>query len=278
MSNLSNKVLGDLSVSVPPLPEQKRIVAILDEAFEGIDTAIANAKKNLASARELFDSYLNAVFSVAWESCEIVSLSDLATDITDGDHLPPPKAEVGIPFITIGNIDKKTRTIDFTGTFVVDNEYYNRLKFNRKPKTGDVLYTVTGSFGIPVIISDDFKFCFQRHIGLIRPRSETQSRWLYYLLLSSQVFRQANEGATGTAQKTVSLKLLRDLKVPRLPLSQQLSVVAILDSLAAETAHLERVYRKKLDALMELKQTILQNAFAGELTARRVEAVPEAAE
>jgi type I restriction enzyme, S subunit len=201
-------------IPLPPLPEQKRIIAILDEAFEGITAAVANAEKNLANARELFDSHLNSVFTEMWESCELVSLSELATDITDGDHLPPPKAVTGVPFITIGNIDKETRTIDFTDTFMVPREYFDGLKVNRRPKKGDVLYTVTGSFGIPVIVEDDFKFCFQRHIGLIRPKAETQSAWLYYLLLSPQVFKQANEGATGTAQKTVSLKVLRSFKVP----------------------------------------------------------------
>jgi type I restriction enzyme S subunit len=278
MSNLSNKVLGDLSVFVPPLPDQKRIVAILDNAFEGIDAAAANAEKNLANAREVFETYLSSVVGEMWASCEIVSLSDLATDITDGDHLPPPKAETGIPFITIGNINKKTRTVDFADTFMVNQEYFDNLKATRKPKKGDVLYTVTGSFGIPVIIKDDAKFCFQRHIGLVRPKAETNSDWLYYLLLSPQVFRQASEGATGTAQKTVSLKVLRDIKAPRVPPSRQRSVVAALDVLAKETARLEGIYQRKLDALTALKQAILQKAFAGELTARSGEAVQEAAE
>jgi type I restriction enzyme S subunit len=106
-------VLGDLAISVPPLLEQRRIVGILEEAFEGIATAKANAQKNLQNAHALFESFLQSVFAEMWKSCELVSLSELATDITDGDHLPPPKAETGVPFITIGNINKKTRTIDF---------------------------------------------------------------------------------------------------------------------------------------------------------------------
>jgi type I restriction enzyme S subunit len=269
--------LAALCIPIPPLPEQKRIVAILDEAFEGITAAVANAEKNLANARELFDNYLNSVVAEMWDTCELVSLSELATDITDGDHLPPPKAVTGIPFITIGNINKETRAIDFTNTFMVPQEYFNGLKPNRKPKKGDVLYTVTGSFGIPVIVQDDFKFCFQRHIGLIRPNAETQSAWLHYLLLSPQVFRQANEGATGTAQKTVSLKVLRSFKVPRVLPPQQRSAVTVLDALAAETRLLEGIYQQKLNNLAELKQAILQKAFAGELTAQPEKALRKAA-
>ena len=195
----------------------------------------------------------------------MVALSDLATDITDGDHMPPPKAETGIPFITIGNIVKHTRTIDFTDTFKVSVEYFNKLKPNKKPKLGDVLYTVTSSFGISVLVKDNQEFCFQRHIGLIRPKSDVSSEWLCYLLSSPQLLKQANNGATGTAQKTVSLKVLRSFQVPRLPLDNQNKVVAELDALSKETQHLEALYQRKIALLDELKKSLLQQAFAGEL-------------
>jgi type I restriction enzyme, S subunit len=188
------------------------------------------------------------------------------------------KYETGIPFITIGNIDKDTRTIDFSDTFLVSQKYYDSLKAHRKPKKGDVLYTVTGSFGIPVIVNNDFRFCFQRHIGLIRPNSQTESGWLYYLLLSPQVFVQAYDGATGTAQKTVSLKVLRDFQVPKVPLPGQQALVARLDAITTNAARLETVFRQKSAALADLKQSILYKAFAGDLTANPEKALPEAAE
>lgn len=255
----------DLAITIPPLPEQKRIVGILNEAFEGIATAKANAEKNLQNARALFESHLQSVFAKAWQTSKLVTLSELATDITDGDHLPPPKAPTGVPFITIGNIVKDTRKIDFSDTFMVLRTYFDKLKENKKPRKGDVLYTVTGSFGIPVIVDNDAEFCFQRHIGLIRPKAETNSSWLYYLLLSPQVFQQANEQATGTAQKTVSLKVLRGFQVPSVPLPQQRDAVAKLDMLSVETHRLETIYQQKLDALESLKKSLLNQAFTGEL-------------
>jgi type I restriction enzyme S subunit len=194
-----------------------------------------------------------------------VRLSDLATDITDGDHLPPPKSPTGVPFITIGNIVKETRQIDFADTYMVPHAYFNALKPNKTPKEGDVLYTVTGSFGIPVLVSATVKFCFQRHIGLIRPKSDTDSAWLYYLLLSPQVFKQANNGATGTAQKTVSLKLLRSFEVPKVTPKQQQAAVAKLDTLSAETQRLATLYERKLAALEALKKSLLHQAFTGQL-------------
>ena len=257
--------LGALSIPIPPLPEQQRLVDILDEAFDGIATAKANAEKNLQNARALFESYLQSVFADAWRTCKLVTLLDLASDITDGDHMPPPKSPTGVPFITIGNINKNTRRINFSDTFKVSHGYFDGLKINKKPKLGDVLYTVTGSFGIPVLVRDNINFCFQRHIGLVRPKTETSSAWLYYLLMSPQVFQQANDGATGTAQKTVSLKVLRGLQVPKLPLTRQQSDVAKLDVLSEESRGLEAIYQRKLAALDELKKSLLHQAFTGNL-------------
>lgn len=257
--------LREIPIPVPPLPEQQRIVSLLDEAFDGIATAKANAEKNLKNARAVFESELQAVFAEAWKIGELVNLSTLASDITDGDHMPPPKSLSGVPFITIGNIKKDTREIDFSDTFSVSQEYFDGLKSSKKPRPGDILYTVTGSFGIPVLVRDQVDFCFQRHIGLIRPKPGTSSKWLYYLLMSPQIFKQACDGATGTAQRTVSLKLLRGFEVPTLPLKRQHAQVAKLESLSAETLRLESLYRQKFSALDALKKSLLHQAFSGQL-------------
>ncbi len=273
--DITHKIFKEQIIFVPPLPEQKRIVVILDEAFEGIDRAIANTEKNLANSRELFESYLNAIFTQKDDRWEWVSLSEIATDITDGDHQPPPKSESGIPFITISNIDKQHRKVDFSNTFKVPPEYFEKLKSNRKPRKGDLLYTVTGSYGIPVIVDHDINFCFQRHIGLIRPNAETNSKCLYYILLSRYLLTQADECATGTAQKTVSLNGLRRFSVPKIPKEQQEIIVTELDALSEKIGRLESIYRQKIAALNELKQSILQKAFTGELTADTPKAAKE---
>jgi type I restriction enzyme S subunit len=255
----------DLPVTVTDIETQHRIVTLLNEAFVDIATAKANAEKNLQNASELFESHLDAIVNDAQANGEIVPLSELATDITDGDHMPPPKVEHGLPFITIGNIDKQTRAIDFSDTFQVPREYFDGLKANKKPKRGDVLYTVTGSFGIPVLVEEDKEFCFQRHIGLIRPKADVDSTWLHYLLQSPQVFNQAADGATGTAQKTVSLKVLRNFQVPKTSTKEQLAHVETLKSVETECRRLESIYRQKLTALEDLKKSLLHHAFTGQL-------------
>jgi type I restriction enzyme S subunit len=262
MKNLSNATLAQLRVVVPNRQEQQRIVGILDDAFEAIAVAKANAEKNLQNVRDLFVSHLQDTFT---QRGNLVALSSLTTDIADGDHSPPPKAPTGIPFITISNVNKETRRIDFGDTFTVSREYFNSLKPHRRPKQGDVLYTVTGSFGIPILIEDDTEFCFQRHIGLIRPKADVDSRWLAYALLSPQVFDQADAGATGTAQRTVSLGVLRAIKIPSMPIDRQRTLVSRLDSLSAQVLRLKEINQAKLAALDELKKSLLHQAFSGRL-------------
>ena len=263
---LNQGSLREIRIPLAPIEEQRRIVTLLDEAFADIATAKANAENNLQNARELFESHLDAIVTSAQANGEIVPLSELATDITDGDHMPPPKVEQGLPFITIGNIDKQTRAIDFSDTFQVPREYFDGLKANKKPMRGDVLYTVTGSFGIPVLVEDDKEFCFQRHIGLIRPKADVNSTWLHFLLQSPQAFNQAADGATGTAQKTVSLKVLRNLQVPKISPKEQLAHVEALRSVETECRRLESIYRQKLTAFDDLKKSLLHQAFSGQLT------------
>lgn len=261
-------ILRDLKaahIPLPPKPEQQRIVAIIDESLEAIAAARANSEQSLRDTSDLFLGNLSTLFAGIWNATTTTKMSDLATDITDGDHMPPPKSKEGVPFVTISNIDKQSRVLDFSDTYFVSRDYFEGLKPNRRPRRGDLLYTVTGSFGIPVKVEDDVEFCFQRHIGLIRPKPDVSTSWLYYLVLSPQLSRQARERATGTAQKTVSLSVLRDFSVPMLSLTKQKLMATKLDELKIETERLEMVYKRKLEALDELKQAVLSSAFSGGL-------------
>lgn len=254
-----------LNIEVPALElrEQKQIIEKLDSLFLEIDKAKLITEANIKNAEALFQSYLKEIFED--NSYEMVKLSSLTDDISDGDHQPPPKASTGIPFITISNVNKITREIDFSNTFKVSREYYDNLKSNRKPAKGDVLYTVTGSFGIPIHIRTDNEFCFQRHIGLIRPSAKVDSRWLYWVVSSPQVFQQAVDSATGAAQLTVSLKALRNFVVPNMPLDIQIVVVQKIEELYQQTRLLADNYRKKSNSLSILKNSALQNIFGSQL-------------
>ncbi|TQM92461.1 restriction endonuclease subunit S [Roseinatronobacter monicus] len=264
--NLNIGLVKGVEIPLPPLEEQRRIVAVLDEAFEGLGRARAHTEANLQNARELFGSELVSVCKTHAEQYGTIPLAGLSEEITDGDHMPPPKAQEGVPFVTIKNINKETHAIDFSDTFKVPESYYQELKDKRKPKVGDVLYTVTGSFGIPVMVQPDQRFCFQRHIGLIRPKRDVSPEWLYFVLASPFVFEQADAGATGTAQRTVSLKLLRTMLVPDVPPELQSAIANRFRGIHSEARRLAVSYQAKLQDLDDLRQSLLQKAFAGKLT------------
>ena len=259
-----------VQIPIPPLPEQRAIVAKLDAAFAGIAQARANIERNIQNAEELFQSKLNAVFAGRGEGWEKYSLQDVSQSITDGDHQPPPKTNKGIPFITISNINKQSRKIDFSETYYVAEEYFNKIKDTRKPQKGDILYTVTGSFGIPVLLDFDKRFCFQRHIGLIKPNSLIDSKFLYYWILSPSAYSQACKLAKGTAQKTVSLKSLRSMFVFVPQRGEQEKIAKQLDEFSSEIEFIRSVLNNKIRALDDLQQSILQRAFSGQLTENEV--------
>ena len=203
-------------------------------------------------------------------------LRDCCLSISDGDHLPPPKAESGIPFITISNIDASNH-IDFGNTLFVPIDYYDQLDSIRKARPNDIIYSVVGSFGKPVLIKDNKKFVFQRHIAILRPNSEVvDSRFLYYVMLSRDFYMQADSVAIGAAQRTISLTSLRNMKVELPSLTNQIHIANILsryDSLIEN-------YQKQIKLLEEAAQRLYKEWFVdlhfpGHENTKIVDGVPE---
>ena len=167
----------------------------------------------------------------------ITDLQSVCASITDGDHLPPPKTESGVPFLVIGNI--RSQTIEFAGSRFVSPEYYEALDPIRRPRSGDLLYTLVGSYGIPVVVRDNRPFCVQRHIGILRPSNFIDVGFLARAMESRLVFEQATACATGIAQKTVPLSGLRRLLILLPPLAEQHRIAAKVDVLMALCDRLE---------------------------------------
>lgn len=131
------------------------------------------------------------------------------------------------------------RGINFEGCRHVTEEYFEKLDWIRKPRSGDILYTLVGSFGIPVLVLDVRPFCVQRHIGILRPSKHIDRRYLAYALSSDAVLQQVSSIATGIAQKTVPLVGLRRISVPLPPLAEQHRIVAKVDQLMVLVDELE---------------------------------------
>ena len=221
MKHIVKKDFDNTLIPYPHITMQLSIVSELDKITE----MISKYDEQLKELDKLSQSIFYEMFGDPVENekgWEVKKLEDECVCITDGDHMPPPKADYGVPFVTIGNINKESRMIDFSNTYYVPREYFDKIQSTRKPQIGDVLYTVTGSYGIPIYIDYEMEFCFQRHIGLLRPGESISSIFLYEWALNKRTKYQADNVATGIAQKTVSLKCLRnfDIILPPLPLQQ----------------------------------------------------------
>ena len=161
---------------------------------------------------------------------EWVRALDICALITDGDHQPPPKADTGVPFLVIGDVRTGAVLLQGASRFVSES-YFEKLDWGKKPFPGDVLYTTVGSFGIPVPVVQQQRFCFQRHIALLRPAVVDLQSYLALALRTTLAFAQAEKGATGTAQKTVPLSVLRNLILPLPPLAEQSRIVTRVEAL-----------------------------------------------
>lgn len=184
-------------------------------------------------------------------------LGEVCSSIYDGDHSAPPKSESGIPFVTITNIDASDGTVDFSDTAFVPEEYYDSLKAERKPRLGDVLYSVVGSFGIPSLVKSNKRFVFQRHIAILRPSERIDSTYLYYVLKDASFYHWADAVAIGSAQRTVTLGQLRNKEVDLPDLETQRRITGVL---SAYDKLIEN-NRKQIKLLEEAAQRLYKEWF-----------------
>lgn len=259
---------------LPPLSEQQRIVERIEELF----AKLGEAKERLQEVADSFAVRKAAILHKAFtgeltkqwrlengvsdESWENVSLDSVCKSIYDGDHMPPPKSETGIPFLVISNVN--TGFISFEKCRFVPEEYYDGLSETRTPEIGDILYTIVGSYGIPVMVDTDKKFCFQRHMALLKPK-DIYNRFLWRQLQTQSFFEQATSIATGTAQLTVPIKGLRKLIVKCPTLSEQHEIVRLIDDLLARERSAQQATEQALASIDLMKKSILARAFRGEL-------------
>jgi type I restriction enzyme, S subunit len=182
-------------------------------------------------------------------------LSSLFRVVTDGDHQAPPRASEGIAFLTIGNIS--SGQLNFDGCRRVPDDYYKGLPAYRTPGLGDILYTVVGAtYGRPVLVETDEKFCVQRHIAILKPSHELDVDYLVWMLKSAWVYNQAREGITGSAQPTLALKPLRNFLVLLPPRAQQERISKKIKQLHNLTARLRETISISTETQVSLAETL----------------------
>ncbi|GAB1351744.1 hypothetical protein MASR1M12_04750 [Erysipelotrichia bacterium] len=268
-----NEVM-DFDFPLPPLPEQQRIVAILDEAFAGIATAKANTEKNLQNARAIFESHLQSVFTQRGPGWVEKKLGDKALlEIIDGDRgVNYPNGsdfqeEGYCLFMNTKNV--RPDGFEFGTTMFITEEKDRKLR-QGKLKRDDVVLTTRGTIGNVGIYSDDIPFDNIRiNSGMLifRPNKHALlPSFLFEMLRSEIVKNQIRKQTTGAAQPQLPIKTLVNFTIP-LPtdIADQAALVQKLRSFEPETKRLESIYQQKLTSLDELKKSLLHRAFSGEL-------------
>ena len=207
-----------------------------------------------------------------WEK---VRLADCCESIADGDHQPPPKADSGVPFVTISNITSYNQ-FDFSDTMHVPQSYYEALDSKRKAQIGDILYSVVGSFGIPVLVKKAVPFAFQRHIAILRPDKSVLPAFLYYTMLSRDFYAKADAAAVGAAQRTISLSALRNIEIALPPIDTQRKISNILSAYDDLIENNQKQIKLLEEAAQRLyKEWFVNLRFPGYETAKIVDSVPE---
>ncbi len=270
-AGFSKDDIYNFSVPVPPMGEQERIVGILDEAFEGIARAKANAEKNLQNARAIFDSHLHSVFTQGMQDWIKNPLGEITTKI--GSGATPRGGEEsyktdGISLIRSLNV--RDLSFKYAKLAFLDEAQANDLS-NVEVSPRDVLLNITGaSVARCCIVPEDvLPARVNQHVSIIRPiAEELDPDFLHYALISKpykdKLLQTGEEG--GSTRQAITKAQIQNFAVHYpATLKEQKTIVKMFDGLLTETQRLAGIYERKLELLEELKQALLHRAFSGEL-------------
>jgi len=262
------RLLKELQLSYPEsLPEQQRIVKILDEVFAAAAKAKENAEKNLANAAELFQSYLQSVFANPGKGWEEKKLGEITEEMMTGPFgsmlHKSDYVEDGTPVVNPQNIiDGKILPLQKT---MISAKTTLRLK-KYMLKKNDIVMARRGEMGRCAIVTDnEIGWLCGTGSLVIRLKNNADEKFINTYLSSDKSKEALLKASIGTTMSNLNQGILSDLAISLPPLKEQHSIVAKLDALSAETKKLEAIYKQKLSALEELKKSVLQKAFSGGL-------------
>ncbi len=258
---LNQGSLREIPVPLPPLPEQQRIVGILDEAFDGIATAKANAEKNLQNARALFESHLQSVFTQRGAGWEVKKIGEIAKHSL-GKMLDKAKNK-GKPQPYLRNINVRWFTFDLSDLLQMrflpgETEKCTALR-------GDVLICEGGYPGRAAIWDEDYPIYFQKALHRVRFHELEQNKWFVYYLYAQDKSGELRQHFSGTGIQHFTGEVLARFELPLPPMPELRRAVSKFEELSTETQRLASLYEQKLAALEALKKSLLHQAFSGEL-------------
>ena len=265
------KKLSHIHIPIPPLHEQKAIVAILDQAFAAIDNAIANIERNIENAKELFQSKLNEIFSQkgdGWEEKKLETLIDIKHGFAFKSKFFDLKGDYVL--LTPGNYYESGGYKDRGDK---QKYYIGEIPNGYILDKGDLLVAMTeqapGLLGSPLIVPESNKFLHNQRLGLIKTKEDVvlQNEFLYFLFNTTHLRNEVFQSGTGVKVRHTSPTKIRKVKVKVTFNDQkQKHFIELLKSVSLKKNLLINHYLNKLENLEELKKSLLQKAFAGGLT------------
>ncbi|WP_206338526.1 restriction endonuclease subunit S [Antarcticimicrobium sediminis] len=261
---ISKDMLAAVEIPLPPLEEQQRIVAVLDEAFEGLTRARAHAEANLQNARELFENSLIATFDQVVGSSDHMTLEDASTSFGRGRSRHRPRNAPFLyggpyPFVQTGDIRNSDGTVStFSQSYSEEGLAQSKLW-----PAGTICITIAANIAETAVLG--FDACFPDSIiGMVSDPKITFPEYVEFMLrfFAADLKKQGK----GSAQDNINLGTFERTEFPFPPQQEQQEIVERLSRLANETTLLSDDYSQKLQDLDDLRQSILQKAFAGELT------------
>ena len=247
INNLKFSDLGLFKVPLPSLPEQQRIVSILDKAFAAINKAKVNSEQNLKNAKELFESYLQNVFEKKGEGWEEKTLNEISENL-DSKRVPITKNvrdEGSIPYYGASGI------VDYVADYLFDEDLLcvSEDGANLLARTYPIAFSISG------------KTWVNNHAHVLRFKNMVSQKFVELYLNSIKL----DDFVSGMAQPKLNQTMLNKIPIPYPSLKEQQTIVQKLNVLSIETKKLESIYQKKIEDLEDLKKSILQKAFSGEL-------------
>jgi type I restriction enzyme S subunit len=262
---VSKEFIESYPIPVPPLPEQRRIVEILDEAFDGIATAKANSEQNLQNARALFESHLQSVFAQSENGWVEKSLEELGTITSSKRIYKSEYVTSGVPFYRTKEIKQLANSREITTELFISETRYNEIKASfGVPKQGDILLTAIGTIGEIYVVEGDDDFYFKDgNVLWLKEFISINPHFLKYVLMA--FVESLNKMAHGAAYSALPIQRLNAHRIFVPTLKEQEAIVTQLDGLREDSQRLESIYQQKLAALDALKKSLLDKAFTGEL-------------
>lgn len=245
------KQVAKYPVPIVKVGEQRKIAAVLDK----VSDLIVKRRQQLDKLDKLIKARFVEMFGDVPEE-EKVTMAEICKIITDGTHQPPQFTNTGIPFLFVSNII--TNEIRYDAEKFISEETYAELIKRTPIEIGDILLSTVGSYGHPAIVKADRRFCFQRHIAYLKPKSNmVKSEYLRGAILSENVQRQIDERVKGIAQKTLNLSEIRKIKLPLPSMDLQEQFAAFVE----QTEKTKTAVSKSLEKLETLKKALMQEYF-----------------